>query len=158
MVLDPRWHIWDLLSRLSTDSYVRHLTCPCHLHPEICVVKHVPTWFPGAGFKRKAFEWRKLSQAMLERPFEMVKQRMASTSVLADCIALIKVMLAGVWDRGPMCCSDRARAIFQFSDQNRRQNDSRHSRDLLCRYSVMPLLAHPKTSLTCEHPQPALTP
>lgn len=39
------------------------------------IVKYVPTWFPGAGFKRKAYEWRKLSQAMLERPFDMVKER-----------------------------------------------------------------------------------
>ena len=39
-------------------------------------MKHVPAWVPGAGFKRKAREWRALSLAMLERPFEMVRRNM----------------------------------------------------------------------------------
>ena len=39
-------------------------------------VKYVPSWFPGANFKVQAKEWRNDSTAMLEKPFEMVKQRM----------------------------------------------------------------------------------
>jgi hypothetical protein len=38
-------------------------------------VKYVPEWMPGAGFKTKAKEWRKLSQAMINVPFEMVKAK-----------------------------------------------------------------------------------
>ena len=38
-----------------------------------CLVKYVPEWMPGAGFKRKAREWRKLSQDMINKPYEMVK-------------------------------------------------------------------------------------
>lgn len=48
-------------------------------------LKYIPTWFPGAEFKRKAYEWRKLSQAMLEEPFEMVKQKTES-GVATPCI------------------------------------------------------------------------
>ncbi|KAJ7237342.1 cytochrome P450 [Mycena rebaudengoi] len=40
------------------------------------ILKHVPTWFPLAGFKRQAAEWRKLSQAMLEVPFAETKRQM----------------------------------------------------------------------------------
>lgn len=38
-------------------------------------LKHVPEWFPGAGFKKKAREWRKLSEAMINEPYEMVKEK-----------------------------------------------------------------------------------
>ncbi|KAJ7106515.1 cytochrome P450 [Mycena epipterygia] len=38
------------------------------------VLKYVPTWFPGAGFKRKAREWRVLTRAMADRPFAQVKR------------------------------------------------------------------------------------
>ncbi|TFY73854.1 hypothetical protein EWM64_g10158 [Hericium alpestre] len=39
-------------------------------------LKYVPSWLPGTGFKRQAKEWRKYSRAMLDRPFEMVQERM----------------------------------------------------------------------------------
>ena len=42
---------------------------------DILQVKHVPEWFPGAGFKKKAREWRKLSEAMINEPYEMVKEK-----------------------------------------------------------------------------------
>ncbi|CCL99826.1 uncharacterized protein FIBRA_01850 [Fibroporia radiculosa] len=37
-----------------------------------------PLWFPGAGFKRKAFEVRALVRNMLDTPFNMVKNAMLS--------------------------------------------------------------------------------
>lgn len=33
-------------------------------------------WMPGAAFKRQAYEWRQSVEAMANRPFDMVKQRM----------------------------------------------------------------------------------
>jgi hypothetical protein len=44
----------------------------------ISLVKHVPEWMPGAGFKTKAKEWRKLSQAMINVPYDMVKEKFVS--------------------------------------------------------------------------------
>lgn len=41
-------------------------------------VKHVPSWFPGATFKRQAVEWKKATDAMVERPFEAVTKAMVS--------------------------------------------------------------------------------
>lgn len=37
-------------------------------------VKHVPDWFPGTGFKRRARHGKKLSYEMVNAPFNMVKQ------------------------------------------------------------------------------------
>ncbi|KAJ6619369.1 hypothetical protein B0H10DRAFT_1793644 [Mycena sp. CBHHK59/15] len=36
-----------------------------YLVDEFPILKHVPNWFPGAGFKRQAAEWRKLARAMM---------------------------------------------------------------------------------------------
>ncbi|KAI0319836.1 cytochrome P450 [Amylostereum chailletii] len=38
-------------------------------------LKYVPEWMPGAGFKTKAREWRKLSQDMINAPYDMVKAK-----------------------------------------------------------------------------------
>lgn len=43
-----------------------------------CAVKHVPDWFPGAGFKRTAKEWAKITEAAAEGPFQHVKDEMVS--------------------------------------------------------------------------------
>jgi len=37
------------------------------------VLKYVPSWFPGAGFKRKAARWREFICGMLEKPYHRVK-------------------------------------------------------------------------------------
>ncbi|KAH9850081.1 cytochrome P450 [Lenzites betulinus] len=39
---------------------------------------HVPAWFPGAGFKKLAAQWRHTLDEMCDKPHEYVKQRMAA--------------------------------------------------------------------------------
>ncbi|KAF8509756.1 cytochrome P450 [Hysterangium stoloniferum] len=46
------------------------------------ILKYVPSWFPGASFKRKAAVWRKASTAMSVVPFEAVKNAMANGNAL----------------------------------------------------------------------------
>jgi len=41
------------------------------------LLKYVPSWFPGAGFKRKANEWKKSVQASAIVPYEYVKDQMS---------------------------------------------------------------------------------
>ncbi|KAJ6603388.1 cytochrome P450 [Mycena vulgaris] len=41
------------------------------------ILKYVPAWFPGAGFKRKAALWGKLATRMMEEPYAEVKHQMA---------------------------------------------------------------------------------
>ena len=49
-------------------------------------MKHVPSWFPGAEFKRKAKVWRQDTVAMLEEPFAMVKQKMVRNLTSGDTL------------------------------------------------------------------------
>ncbi|KAJ7495373.1 cytochrome P450 [Mycena latifolia] len=45
-------------------------TLPC--------LKYIPSWFPGAGFKRQAKEWSKLARELVDRPFAETKREMDS--------------------------------------------------------------------------------
>ncbi|KAJ7731639.1 cytochrome P450 [Mycena metata] len=56
----------------------------------IPMLKHIPDWFPGAGFKRQAREWRKLGRRVQEVPFNELKHRISSGtapySFAAQCL------------------------------------------------------------------------
>lgn len=51
-------------------------------------LKHIPSWMPGAGFQRKAANWRKSNQNLVVKPFNNVKERIVS--VLLACFKLKK--------------------------------------------------------------------
>ena len=40
------------------------------------ILKYVPSWFPGAGFQRKAAYWRKDLNIMIEKPFRHVQEQL----------------------------------------------------------------------------------
>ena len=40
------------------------------------ILKYIPSWFPGAGFQKKAAHWRTLVTTMIEKPFGYVKEQM----------------------------------------------------------------------------------
>lgn len=42
----------------------------------IPMLKHVPAWVPGAGFKRQATKWKKELQEWVDTPFQAVKRKM----------------------------------------------------------------------------------
>ncbi|KAJ7021454.1 cytochrome P450 [Mycena alexandri] len=44
----------------------------------IPALKYVPSWFPGADFKRKARRWRDVTRELVEFPFAETKRRMAA--------------------------------------------------------------------------------
>ncbi|KAF7331139.1 hypothetical protein MSAN_02443500 [Mycena sanguinolenta] len=44
----------------------------------IPALKYVPTWIPGAEFKRKAIEWKKIGQDLLQLPFIETKKNIAT--------------------------------------------------------------------------------
>jgi hypothetical protein len=52
----------------------------------IPMLKYVPHWVPGAGFKRKANELRKLGQALLDVPFAEVKRQIVSEDAFSALI------------------------------------------------------------------------
>ena len=40
------------------------------------ILKYVPSWFPGAGFQKKAALWREATNAMAEKPFCHVQEQL----------------------------------------------------------------------------------
>ncbi|KZP29737.1 cytochrome P450 [Athelia psychrophila] len=42
------------------------------------ILKYVPSWFPGAGFQRKAKEWKRYNDAVLEAPFKALKEEITN--------------------------------------------------------------------------------
>ena len=40
------------------------------------VLKYVPSWFPGAGFQKKAARWREVTNTMAEKPFRYVQEQL----------------------------------------------------------------------------------
>lgn len=43
---------------------------------QIPALKYVPSWFPGAGFKKKAAYWAEVNRKVAELPFNYVAQQM----------------------------------------------------------------------------------
>ena len=46
----------------------------------IPILKYVPSWFPGAGFQKKAARWREANNTMAEKPFSHVKEQLVQLS------------------------------------------------------------------------------
>ena len=44
------------------------------------ILVYVPSWFPGAGFKKKAAHWRKLGEILTEKPFRYVQEQLVGES------------------------------------------------------------------------------
>ncbi|KDQ52205.1 hypothetical protein JAAARDRAFT_138959 [Jaapia argillacea MUCL 33604] len=51
------------------------------------ILKHVPAWFPGAGFKRKAEEWSCLKNRFINEPFDFTKVALHEGSMMRASIA-----------------------------------------------------------------------
>ena len=43
------------------------------------VLKYVPSWFPGAGFKRKAARYAAVNAEVVDQPFKIVQRKMVSS-------------------------------------------------------------------------------
>ncbi|KAJ6571315.1 cytochrome P450 [Mycena capillaripes] len=65
-----------------------------YLVDSLPILKYVPSWFPGASFKRDAEEWKKLSQRLADMPFAETKRQMelgiAQSSFTADSLNALK--------------------------------------------------------------------
>lgn len=58
-------------------------------------MKYLPTWFPGAGFKRTGYEWRKTLLATIEKPYQLVKQHMRQGSYPPSYLARLLEQIDG---------------------------------------------------------------
>ncbi|OGE54266.1 hypothetical protein PENARI_c006G06548 [Penicillium arizonense] len=71
-IRDPLVHI----SNLALDHFSKAGTPGAWLVDMIPALKYVPSWVPGAGFKRKAQVWKKNLETVADKPYAFVKQKM----------------------------------------------------------------------------------
>ncbi|KAJ6484172.1 cytochrome P450 [Mycena sanguinolenta] len=95
----------------SDDPYIQVIEQAMHNLSNACIpgaflvdtfpaLKYVPSWFPGAGFKRKAKEWRKVVREVLEKPFHETKRNIVRLSCLNPFKSLIKGVAATMYAAG----------------------------------------------------------
>ncbi|KZT72684.1 cytochrome P450 [Daedalea quercina L-15889] len=54
----------------------------------IPILTRVPTWFPGAGWKRRALAWRRDRESTFNMPFEFAKHRIKTGKALRSFVAM----------------------------------------------------------------------
>ncbi|KAL4908215.1 hypothetical protein BDW74DRAFT_188399 [Aspergillus multicolor] len=64
------------LANESIDNFSVAGTPGAFLVDTIPLLKYIPSWFPGAGFKRTAAAWRKGLLTTIEKPYRLVQQQM----------------------------------------------------------------------------------
>ena len=47
------------------------------------ILKYVPSWFPGAGFQKKAAHWSQVNASMIQRPFDYVKDQLVGEFLIS---------------------------------------------------------------------------
>ncbi|KAK0434401.1 cytochrome P450 [Desarmillaria tabescens] len=61
-----------------TQYFALSMTPGSFLANPIPMLRHIPDWFPGAGFKQIAKEWRSTTFLMIDTIYDFVKQQMAT--------------------------------------------------------------------------------
>ena len=69
----------------------------------IPILKYIPSWFPGAGFKKKAERWRACLVSMLEKPYRRVIEDLARATSLSQKINLLMLEYSKKEKLGPLC-------------------------------------------------------
>lgn len=57
----------------------------------LTIVRHLPEWVPGAGFKQIARVWREELEETVEIPFKFVKEQMVYFKVFCELVCRIIV-------------------------------------------------------------------
>lgn len=68
-------HLVNLAER-AVDVFSQATAPGAFLVDSVPILKYVPEWVPGAGFKRKAREWKGVFDELRERPYQFVKNQM----------------------------------------------------------------------------------
>ncbi|OSD04423.1 CyP450 monooxygenase [Trametes coccinea BRFM310] len=66
------------IARKAMDIFIEFMVPGRYLVESLHVLRYVPSWFPGAGFKRKAAEWRKDVLALRNVPFDAAMENTAN--------------------------------------------------------------------------------
>ena len=67
----------------------------------VLVLAYVPSWFPGAGFQKKAAHWRKLNTDLVEIPFHDVQEKLVRELFLTNYELVYMVILQKIGKATP---------------------------------------------------------
>lgn len=54
-----------------------------------CLVRHLPDWFPGAGFKRNAAIWKKKIEEFVDEPYGFVLNERRKGTAKASFVSTV---------------------------------------------------------------------
>ncbi|CCO36289.1 O-methylsterigmatocystin oxidoreductase Short=OMST oxidoreductase [Rhizoctonia solani AG-1 IB] len=63
-------------------------------------LEYVPSWFPGAGWKRKAMAWNKVGEDLINVPFEWTKQQMVNGTAQPSALSSILTKVTNIQSEG----------------------------------------------------------
>ncbi len=63
------------LAEKGVDIFVRITLPGGYLVEALPLLRHLPSWFPGAGFRRDAAEWKKTVETVRDVPFRAAKDK-----------------------------------------------------------------------------------
>jgi len=66
------------LAEEAVDTFSRATLPAAFLVDTFPILRHLPAWLPGAGFKKTAARWRATTMELLNAPYKMVKSDMAT--------------------------------------------------------------------------------
>ena len=49
------------------------------------IMKRIPSWVPGANFQKLADEYRPITQAMVQKPFDQIRSAVVSFRISRNC-------------------------------------------------------------------------
>ncbi|KAJ3497709.1 hypothetical protein NLJ89_g10312 [Agrocybe chaxingu] len=85
------------LAKEGVDPVLPALVPGTYLVDVLPILKNVPEWLPGAGFKRKAKEWCRLALAMRDIPYTAAKQEIENGSARHSfCFSSLQSLKEGI--------------------------------------------------------------
>lgn len=87
-----------------------------HISEVDFIVRHLPSWLPGIGFKRKAAEWKKVFDELREGPWETLKDNMAAGKAPPSfCSELLTQVGKTVSEQDQTDIKDTANSMYSAS-------------------------------------------
>ncbi|EEB92238.1 hypothetical protein MPER_09282, partial [Moniliophthora perniciosa FA553] len=90
---------WVSLAEAAIKPLIDALVPGAFLVDSIPLLRYVPSWMPGAGFKRKAMQWKELNSRLVNYPFVAGKEILRSGEQYAP--SFISVSLQKVDEDSP---------------------------------------------------------
>ncbi|KAJ7272050.1 cytochrome P450, partial [Mycena haematopus] len=87
-VRDEKDPLIELINKVMED-FSEAVTPGAYLVDLLPILKYVPSWMPGAGFKRKAKVWRKRRVEVFEKPFTFVEEQLAQGSAQDSFVSIL---------------------------------------------------------------------